>query len=539
MTKISNVVTPTGGNKYWSSRVSEKSDYKVPGLGITYGTNINPFGSILAPEPTGSPEEWFVDTKPGSSVKGRYPLRDVNNEVEVAGAGAVFRCVENKRGDCSVVLDASEDPFPYKKYSRGSGGDSIDLLKRLFAKSYGAWFWDNYAKRYVKQGGNLVDVAYRTVNQCVGGVVNEETCNLDNNDCPGGSCTGEVASVSYNDYICQGTINSCCPADKIVENVLVDSCAKHGLICNEEFGVCENAQGYQFPTVGSCAVTTGKERGCEIDVDVVECESGVVCGLETVVVAEHSVCEGGANHGRVCVAHDCGGGSCETLFVEDLSAGSGSSLYWGPPGSNGEGAGENYGKCPDSGRPEYDSDPSADYCAIAPVIRDIKVDGESATSTLKNAELVNLTFNSDVDDQQLPLVSYTVDWGDGEKTSVSGAGMLDKPNEDNFHSLYYLYSYWDLLAKRNELANDPTKTEYRGIYCADGGGAIALTGESEGDAVRSSLFLDYASVPSGRYCAVRPKVKIRDNWGWCNGGSSINDCDKWERFETVIIVTEK
>jgi hypothetical protein len=97
---------------------------------------------------------------------------------------------------------------------------------------------------------------------------------------------------------------------------------------------------------------------------------------------------------------------------------------------------------------------------------------------------------------------YGVDWGDDSETIVTGVQMRDKTNEAQPEVIYHLYSYWDLKAKDN----------------------------SGSDSINCSI--------SGE-CRVSPKVQIKDNWGWCNGGSAINDCDQWQVFAREIIVKEK
>ena len=69
-------------------------------------------------------------------------------------------------------------------------------------------------------------------------------------------------------------------------------------------------------------------------------------------------------------------------------------------------------------------------------------------------------------------------------------------------SFYHLYGYWDLKSK--------VAQGVAGIDCS------SVAGQ----------------------CSVKPKVKIKDNWGWCNGGTSMNDCDQWEEFSGNIIINE-
>ena len=156
-------------------------------------------------------------------------------------------------------------------------------------------------------------------------------------------------------------------------------------------------------------------------------------------------------------------------------------------------------------RPGLDLASGADYCAILPEVTDIKVGGKSSGYNVNKNSFVNLVFNAKIDSQQLPLVMYAVDWGDNENTTVSGVEMRDRQSTDNPFSLYHLYDYWDLKAKD-----------------ASGSSVITCSNDS-----------------GGNYCETTPRVKIRDNWGWCNGGTAINDCDQWTEFGGTVKVYEK
>ncbi|MDP2708506.1 MAG: hypothetical protein Q8O93_00420, partial [bacterium] len=183
----------------------------------------------------------------------------------------------------------------------------------------------------------------------------------------------------------------------------------------------------------------------------------------------------------------------DSRYVVDDASG----VNWGLPG-----------KCSNNIR----NNPT-DFCAVTPSISKIKINGSSADTTLTKNGFVNLTFNTKVDSNQLPLTMYAVDWGDGEKTVVSGAQMRDRPdpppdNDSNYgnpHSLYHLYSYWDLKAKANQgkLTN--------GSYCDTAG-----------------------------TCYVKPRVQIKDNWGWYSKGTTINTApDDWDSFGGYVVVKEK
>jgi hypothetical protein len=136
-------------------------------------------------------------------------------------------------------------------------------------------------------------------------------------------------------------------------------------------------------------------------------------------------------------------------------------------------------------RPDYPND----WCGIPPKIENVKINGETGTVNIDRTGFINLEFNSKLNSQQLPLTTIHIDWGDGNSTSISGAEMRDKANEDDPHSFYHLYSYQDLKAK--DMSTN-----------------------------------------------LKPKIKIKDNWGWCNGDNTRGDCNSWKSYSGIISVDE-
>jgi hypothetical protein len=150
---------------------------------------------------------------------------------------------------------------------------------------------------------------------------------------------------------------------------------------------------------------------------------------------------------------------------------------------------------------------SDDYCAIPPIARNVAVDLDD----IAGSKAVHLTFNSRVDPQQLPLVMYGIDWGDGDETIVAGVTLRDRQAE--VHSMYHMYSYWDLKER--------SAGGYGEIDCSTPG-----------------------------TCRVQPQVRIKDNWGWCNAGivrraggtvlpAARNFCEQYVQLDGWITVREK
>ncbi len=115
-------------------------------------------------------------------------------------------------------------------------------------------------------------------------------------------------------------------------------------------------------------------------------------------------------------------------------------------------------------------DKSGEY-GIEPKIEHILAnDIERADAELIGQGAVVLKFTSWINPDQLPLVSYSVDWGDNIITSESGLKIAPKSNIDNPHVLVHYYQYNEDCADKQ---NDTT----------------------------------------GTYCSYKPKVSIKDNWG--------------------------
>jgi hypothetical protein len=130
-------------------------------------------------------------------------------------------------------------------------------------------------------------------------------------------------------------------------------------------------------------------------------------------------------------------------------------------------------------------------CSIAPKIDNIKINNKTANAEVLGRGFINLSFTSEIDPQQMPLTSYEIDWGDGEKLVVSGSDMRAMSDPNNPHSTYHAYDYWDMYSK-SRVTN--AKRDMPTLTCNDD------------------------------YCTVKPKIKIIDNWGWCTEGYTSAPC---------------
>jgi hypothetical protein len=134
---------------------------------------------------------------------------------------------------------------------------------------------------------------------------------------------------------------------------------------------------------------------------------------------------------------------------------------------------------------------------------------------VNSSDFLELTFNSIIDANQLPLVRYEIDWGDAEHTVVSGVEMYDRPDPDNPHSIYHLYSYWDMAAK-----------------AASG---VLPSGSCLPDCTSRGVL--------GPCCVATPGIWIRDNWNWCNNGNDASgpcprDGTEFVYYQGEVVVAE-
>lgn len=139
---------------------------------------------------------------------------------------------------------------------------------------------------------------------------------------------------------------------------------------------------------------------------------------------------------------------------------------------------------------------STNYFATPPSVTNVRIDRDyverDGSGAIKNIRVADQTtygngfasvvllFNSSVNDNQLPLVRYTVDWGDGTVSSVSNLRSQDREDPDKPHTVVHTYLCDETL--------DP------GLRPGWDGGEGA--------------------------CIFKPRIQIEDNWGWCNGVSN-------------------
>ena len=151
-------------------------------------------------------------------------------------------------------------------------------------------------------------------------------------------------------------------------------------------------------------------------------------------------------------------------------------------------------------------------CAAAPIVANLQVN-KTGSAIVNGRGFVNVTFNSIVDSNQIPLASWEIDWGDGESLAVTGINMAPQPSATDPHSAYHAYDFYDLVAK----STSPT---YK-------------VPDSNGILLSTTLKCGASS------CTVTPLVRLTDNWGWCTGGRTGNPCPNdisgWKIGPTITV----
>lgn len=219
-------------------------------------------------------------------------------------------------------------------------------------------------------------------------------------------------------------------------------------------------------------------------------ENDGLCDLDTGQCTENNN-PGIYPFGRFCITDlDC-------LAEQGYSGSSSTDLGWSVPTN----------LCSNNSRVD-----DAGYCGVAPTITNITVNEETQGQIeIHQSGNVALEFNVGIDENQLPLKSYRVDWGDNTEVSYSGVNLRARPNESNKFTLNHYYNYWQLRSQ--------------------GSGDTIEIDTPAGSPIRCST--DTSVAPPNNFCEVDIKIHVRDNWGWCSGNLEFGQpesSDQWGYF---------
>lgn len=495
--KVAQVVTGTGENKYWSGRTYEGSKYELffartgAGKYIDFGIHAggvdnvvmnyqrldSPYGSMLPPSPVLIPGEWDGD----SNKIGLQP-------VEVYHSG-----LANQKVSAGTAYYGHGTACAPKTSTRTYG-------------SCGTHFYDDW------------------------GVWDECTISS-NDDCHTANFNNLTHDENYN---WKSDSVDCCGDDGVLLSFVVSCRNKNVYNVASSINEAKNgakrifAQSYGIWTWGNN--TTVEVPGQEIKLNTglqststvsTFCPSGytkqgaiVDCGEANSTVSYATTTINGVVYDGCNAKRNTGNTTgqicCEVSCVSQSTT---KSVYNGTRYSKTDG--EDWSvpvlKCSNNVRPSYVSGSNADYCAVPPQVSDILAN-KSSELEFKKSMFVNLTFASKIDSQQLPMVMYDVNWGDGNSNVISGVNIRTKPSSDEPHSMYHLYSYWDLKSKWS--INQGVGQNM--VYCGVGYDKTATN--FDGDTV------EMTATSTVDYCAVKPKVGLKDNWGWCTEGTDNSSC---------------
>ena len=159
---------------------------------------------------------------------------------------------------------------------------------------------------------------------------------------------------------------------------------------------------------------------------------------------------------------------------------------------------------------------TCDFCGVPSQIQNIMVNEQADNIILSGSRWVELSFNTIVELQQLPLMRFMVDWGNGSPIFTQpNLNIRSRPDPASPHSLFNLYDYWITSAL---VRDDPESDAICGDNCQEAG---------------------FCSEYDRSFCAVKPKIKIMDNWDWCNNGVDFNTCPPggYVEFPNWIVLT--
>lgn len=143
-------------------------------------------------------------------------------------------------------------------------------------------------------------------------------------------------------------------------------------------------------------------------------------------------------------------------------------------------------------------------------------EGDVSSSSFYRAYL---KFYAAADKNQLPIRRVIVDWGDGSDPSGSSApdnyyknhrGLQDGKETSICETDPLLSTYeWGM----NSDSCDSNYFSYNHIYTCNPAGLDACA-DSDGDGIYDN---SPCTQDSGQSCSFRPRVHVRDNWGFCTG----------------------
>lgn len=464
-TKITRTVTESGENKFWSGRVYPNSKYIIEPLKYLYNTILYPFASMISPD-SFDPYNW-----------------DGDEDVETGADPIIMRAFDDKTKRTSEVntmpwmLNGSTSDITITNVP---GTNTYDISAcTAYTGTAGTWQTDPSCKQQYCLGVPTYDAAG-----------NIATCK-EGNGTPIASGTIDFQYVK----VCEATTTATGP------------CYVNPGTCT-----CSNIKNKTITTtiqVPQISTSTVFKPNATIGYCVDS--SGVTGSFDACVVKEGSNelpvqfrC-GKAEH---CISFPSIPGNDPYVLLRNIYAATYGMWVWDFDGSIANDKGH-YIKKPGnfnwSAPTATCSGTETKYhwdCGYKPVIFNITVNGKCATSSSVTAEdcpvddlvihksgFANIYFNTKVDIEQRPLTMFEIDWRNGQIDRAAGVQLTDRSSPVNPHAASHLFDYWTLKALSSTY---PTSITCNDTLCP-------------GD------------TPA---CSVKPRVKIKDNWDFCNNDPS-------------------
>lgn len=503
---IAQVVTPDGKNKAQTDRVKQPSNfetcardplskecannYTIPRLGYWYGSDFAPFGAVVHPNPDFNPGEWtsrlFVESAFDTSGQSIGQARAGQPYSISARSGGGY-CRNNPAVTCyddTSCVGLPTQPniceYHHTDYTCGQTGTNAEEVYQCSLTGTTCSQVDSFS-------------CATTVDQSI--------C-----DTEVGTITGEcILPDPYN-------AKSVCVAGSNIGK----ECQAHedcGDVGDGTPGYCAGPEKPPFvdwTTYSKALISNPKNNLSNLFVETYG--TWQWAGSSYVKICEEGsepVCVGGTNAGMACGPTSgvtCTGGTCGYRRAQP------------------DGTIVGTGQCGDDTtiKKEYGWSPlTSGVVGVAPTVTNIRVNSlpeevkvcpteftcYTTPAALPSGSFqgvgqypVTLTFNSNVNSNQLPLRRYSVDWGDGTVTSESDLQIKGKEGPNNLHTLGHLYQY----KAGNPGCDKPTVGE----------------------------------------CKYQIRIQIEDNWGWCNGNTTTPECglqrtNAWTLFSQLIIVKNR
>lgn len=486
---IAQVVTPSGENAAWASRVQKGGWTQNNNLGYSYDQDFRPYGGAVVGEPISDPNAWenplYVMPANTSYDFGSSGQVRAGSPYSIADFVEEKICTNSKKyGDpCRVESDCDVPAVPARagicedfEVCRISSNPTVYETEKIPCED------DSDCRDYVKD--------YITYSNLVVGPYNLGSCQ-------GGFCENEHPKLCTADDDCDSDICQKFDNWKYVSNFGICDNTKDITVCTmdgsiscpetkpqpPETGKCESVVNYEIQA--ECVAGSADKLGKQCN-DSNDCGynssgtgSGLCMGINLTDQAKNNITGG----------YPIGETNLQQLFAKSYTV-----WRWDWYEKDGEGRmayvqlteedGVNYG---------WDYTEENVNEKNKPKITNVRVDGQeqnvagTARVTITAPGMVILEFNSELDADHLPLKAYRVDWGEKDSsgnslpiTQVSNLKISDRAEYDKPHVLFHTY-------------------ENPGTY--------------------------------------RVKIQIEDNWGWCNDGNSTNKCSAtWQSFGPSIDV---